>query len=341
MQVENRSELKIDSKEDFRVQIENRVAVLHGLGGKILYKQGPNRILWKDVVPNEIEFVSTSPCFVAVATNKNEIFVYSLKGRRLFPCIQLDHRILSLESKMTYLMTLLSDLTVQVWDIEKEKCIVDVKFSLCDANEIALPAHVTSTGIPVVTLGNGSTYTYNSSMKIWNRITDDYLVALETNSSLNKQNLGPNSPLTWAQNLFVFNESSKKNFAALEAQTKKILIRGQLESQISSSLAIKSRPDYFLAIRSYVSYLVQEINQKKEEDDENRLRELFSELIGPAYHLTFNPNPHINQNPNSQWDPLILGYQKRKILADLLGTAPANPIIQEYRTRLRDRKSVV
>lgn len=143
--------------------------------------------LWNDFVPRYIQLATEGLLFWALSTSDGQILTYAHdSGERLLPPLVLGAPISFLESHGKYLMAVSCIGELYVWDLENKKVelstnlapLLDMnsKFQedgLAKAENITLCA-VTSIGIPLVTLSNGSGYLYNNNMGTWQTVTESW-----------------------------------------------------------------------------------------------------------------------------------------------------------------------
>ncbi|KAK6457036.1 histone transcription regulator HIRA, WD repeat superfamily [Scheffersomyces xylosifermentans] len=143
--------------------------------------------IWCDFIPRYIQLASEGSNFWALSTSDGQILSYShTSGKRLLPPIVLGSSVSFLESHGKYLMAVTSLGEMFVWDLEKKKVELTTLLSpllelnnkyqedgLSKSDNVTLCA-VTSTGIPLVTLSNGSGYLYNKDLGIWQTITESW-----------------------------------------------------------------------------------------------------------------------------------------------------------------------
>ncbi|KAM9934437.1 hypothetical protein OXX80_005966 [Metschnikowia pulcherrima] len=143
--------------------------------------------LWSDFIPQFIQLVTKGASFWALSTADGTIHTYSSEsGRRLLPPIVIGSPISFLESKSHFLMAVTSIAEVYVWDLNKRKihmkspsslaALLDLNSKLQEntlskADNITM-CSITSKGIPVTTLSNGSGYIYNIEMEVWQTVTE-------------------------------------------------------------------------------------------------------------------------------------------------------------------------
>lgn len=173
------------SGESFVLDIKNG----HGnetVPSRVTYFKNEQQV-WCDFIPRYIQLVSEGDNFWAIATADGQIITYShTSGKRFLPPIVLGAPISFLESHSKYLMAVTSLAEVYVWDMEKKKLhmssptslatLLDLnnKFQedvLSKADNITM-CSITSKGIPLVTISNGSGYLYNLDLETWHTVSE-------------------------------------------------------------------------------------------------------------------------------------------------------------------------
>ncbi|KAK3205739.1 hypothetical protein Dsin_019785 [Dipteronia sinensis] len=103
--------------------------------------------------------------------------------------------------------------------------------------------------------------------------------------------------------------------------------RAHLESQLTSSLALKSPNEYRQCLLSYIRFLAREA-------DESRLREVCESFLGPP---TGMGEATSLDSKNPAWDPCILGMRKHKLLReDVLPAMASNRKVQRLLNEFMD-----
>lgn len=143
--------------------------------------------LWCDFIPRYIQLATEGDNFWAVSTADGQIITYShLSGMRFLPPIVLGSPLSFLESHNKYLMAVTSLAEIYVWDMDQKKLHMSSPTSLAsllDLNnkyqedvlskaENITMCSITSKGIPLVTISNGSGYLYNLDMETWHTVSE-------------------------------------------------------------------------------------------------------------------------------------------------------------------------
>lgn len=153
---------------------------------RITYFKNQQQV-WCDFIPRYIQLATEGDNFWAVATADGQIITYShISGMRFLPPIVLGSPLSFLESHSKYLMAVTSLAEIYVWDMEEKKLHMSSPASLAalldlnnkyqedvlsKADNITM-CSITSKGIPLVTISNGSGYLYNLDMETWHTVSE-------------------------------------------------------------------------------------------------------------------------------------------------------------------------
>ncbi|KAI3403266.2 HIR2 [Candida oxycetoniae] len=301
--------------------------------------------IWCDFVPKYIQLASEGHKFWAIATIDGQILTYSrVSGKRLLPTIILGSPISFLESHGNYLMAVTSIGELYVWDMVKKKnevtCSISAllelssKFSddgLSRSDNITMCA-ITSRGIPLVTLSNGSGYLYNQDLEVWLVITESWW--LFGSYYWDSVEDGKKTP----QTLNMFN-SEESIIELLEHKTNEEILRkrrsgrGKYFNKISKNMIMKEgfeslentisishlenrilccellgeNKDFHKFFKTYVQRIC-ELGFKA------KLYEVCDDLLGP---IDDDQVGQIN-GASSNWDSKICGLDRRELLKEVI-----------------------
>lgn len=145
--------------------------------------------IWSDFVPRFIQLGTEGTSFWAVATMDGQILTYSrISGRRLTPPIVLGSSLSFLESHGDFLMAVTSIGELYVWNVALKKMHLQAPSTLSNVLELSnkyredglsrsegiTMCSVTSSGIPLVTMSNGTGYLYNRDLCAWQVISESW-----------------------------------------------------------------------------------------------------------------------------------------------------------------------
>lgn len=143
--------------------------------------------VWSDFIPRYLQLATEGKTFWAISTIDGQILTYShLSGKRLLPPIILGSPLSFLESHGDFLLAVTSVAEIFIWNMEKKKLHMHSPLSLASLLELnnkfqedtlsksdnITMCSITSSGIPLVTLSNGSGYLYNNDMGVWQTVTE-------------------------------------------------------------------------------------------------------------------------------------------------------------------------
>lgn len=167
--------------------------VKNGLGNetkpsRITYFKKEKQI-WCDFIPRFIQLVTEGSSFWAASTADGQILTYShMSGKKLLPPIILGSPLSFLESHGKFLMAISSIGELYVWDIEQRKIHLNSPLSLSSLLDLSnkyqedglsksdniTMCSITSNGIPLITLSNGSGYLFNKDLGTWQTISESW-----------------------------------------------------------------------------------------------------------------------------------------------------------------------
>lgn len=145
--------------------------------------------IWCDFIPKHIHLASEGQNFWAVATVDGQILTYyHISGMRILPPLVLGSPVAFLESQGDFLMAITCIGELYVWDIKNKKSHLNSPLSISSlldssnkyqdegiskSNRITL-CSITSTGIPLITLSNGTGYLFNKDLGTWQTISESW-----------------------------------------------------------------------------------------------------------------------------------------------------------------------
>jgi protein HIRA/HIR1 len=203
-------------------------------------------------------------------------------------------------------------------------------------------AGITRSGYPIITLGNGDAYTYSREMYTWLRVSESWWAIIS--QYWDASGLRPPAGSTAQGTVGLMERRTddevlkmgrgrylqrvlkatmmKDGFKGLETAASV----GHLEvtspcpfpltqTRLSSSALLNSGQEYRSTMLMYVQRLA-------EEGLQDRLEQVFLDLLGPAYPLpprTADGNRSTAYSRIWQWDSTVAGLDKRKLLREVLG----------------------
>lgn len=142
---------------------------------------------WTDFIPKYIQLATEGKNFWAACTADGQILTYShASGKRILPPMVMGSPLSFLESHKNFLMAVTVTAEVFVWDMELKKLHMNSPLSLAHLLDLnnkfeedtlsktdnITMCSITSQGIPLVTLSNGTGYLYNIDMGVWNTVSE-------------------------------------------------------------------------------------------------------------------------------------------------------------------------
>ncbi|XP_020527302.1 protein HIRA isoform X2 [Amborella trichopoda] len=323
--------------------VERAVSDLVGVGSSLLVKETEVTclqgavILWSDRLAGKATAMAGNTNFWAVGCEDGCLQVYTKCGRRAMPMMMLGSAATFVDCDEGWKLLLVTRVgSVYLWDLFNRTCVLrDSLASLITSTPDSssknpgtikvISARFTRSGSPLVVLATRHAFLYDLNLKCWLRIADDTFPASNFTSSWN---LG---------------SSQSGELAALQVDVGKFLARkpswsrvltdngvqtrAHLESQLASSLALKSPTEYRQCLLSYIRFLAREA-------DESRLREVCESFIGPPTGMVESNSSETN---NPTWDPYVLGMKKHKLLKeDILPAMASNRKVQRLLNEFMD-----
>ncbi|KAJ0020545.1 hypothetical protein Pint_31917 [Pistacia integerrima] len=187
-----------------------------------------------------------------------------------------------------------------------------------------ISAKLSKSGSPLVVLATRHAFLFDTSLMCWLRVADDCFPASNFASSWN------------------FGSVQSGELATLQVDVRKYLARkpgwsrvtddgvqtrAHLESQLASSLALRSPNEYRQCLLSYIRFLAREA-------DESRLREVCESFLGPPTGMVEATSADLK---NPAWEPCVLGMRKHKLLReDILPAMATNRKVQRLLNEFMD-----
>lgn len=145
--------------------------------------------IWSDFVPRFIQLATEGQTFWALSSMDGQVIIYSkISGRRILPPLIIGSPLSFLESHGDYLMAVSSIGELYVWNIALKKIHLVSPTSLSSVLELSnkykedglsksdniTMCSITSTGVPLLTLSNGTGYLFNKDLSIWQTISESW-----------------------------------------------------------------------------------------------------------------------------------------------------------------------
>ena len=308
------------------LEIENDISVGHTKIHKICWNKC-GQTVWESVLTSRILSVVGNKHYACAACEDGSLSMFSASGRKMFPPVMMNSKICVLKCTGHFLMAITIKGSLFVWNLKKLTAVIknESLTSIIPSNEISIEsASLMEHGLPLISLSNGHAYTFNADLASWLLLANkddclflcaDYHNCVSSIDVFNQQ--GSLSALqsqkhrggNQASRLFRSNPSMQQSCTV-----------SHLESQMVSSLAMKSPGEYKFWLMTYVRYLVQE-------GLESRLRDTCDELLGPAH----------GSRQQTKWEPSILGHIKRTLLQEILPIIGSNLSFQRLFTEYQEQ----
>ena len=294
--------------------------------------------IWTDFIPRYVQLAVSGDKFWAVSTIDGQILTYShFSGARLLPPFVLGSPISFLESHGPYLMAVTCVGEVFVWDLEAKKIKLSANISpllelsskyqddgLNKSDNITM-CSITSSGIPLITLSNGSGYLYNGDLETWQTITESwwsfgshYWDSTEDNKSISSSLHDGEISIIQLLEHKTNEEITRKNRTGRGKYFNKIsknmimkegfenientISLSHLENRILCCELLGDFKDFHANFITYATRLC-ELGMK------TKLYEICDQLLGPGDDV-------IETQP--AWEPSICGYEKHALLKEVI-----------------------
>ncbi|RZC82222.1 hypothetical protein C5167_045009 [Papaver somniferum] len=286
--------------------------------------------LWSDRISGRVTVLAGNVNFWAVGCEDGCLQVYTRCGRRAMPTMMMGSAAVFLDCDESWKLLLVTkNGSLYVWDLFSRTCILNnsltslISSGSKDSGTVkVITARLSKSGSPLVVLATRHAFLFDMSLMCWLRIADDCFPASNFTSSWNLGSIqsGELATLQVEVGKFLARKPSWSRVTDDGVQT-----RAHLETQMASSLALKSPNEYRQCLLSYVRFLAREA-------DESRLREVCEGFLGPPTGMAESTDPK-----NPAWDPTILGMRKHKLLReDILPAMASNRKVQRLVNEFMD-----
>lgn len=312
------------------LDLENNLAN-QGPRAHILKCSAAGKPLWETVIISPGIALAGNRQVVSVACENRSIDMFSSTGRKILPSMVLDSPASILQCSRHYVMLVTSSGGVFVWDTKRVTAVLknESVLPLLSGPDVTITrASISERGFPIITLSNHASYSLDTSVGAWVQLiyADDLLAVNSDHQSVapSQDPLQAKGPLAQlqGQSSRIGRQSSRIFRSNTGRQQSATAVH--LENQLSSCVALGSGKEYYFWLTTYVRYLSQA-------GFEPRLREVCEELLGPP-HRTIGA-----QDKSVNWNPTILGHQKRNLLRELLPHIGTNIRLQRLFTEFREQ----
>ncbi|XP_005111056.1 protein HIRA isoform X3 [Aplysia californica] len=302
--------------------LEVGVARLHRLR---LLRGG--RPVWEHMLTSEVAEVVGSREVVCAACVNGTVSVFSIGGRRLLPALVIGSSPAVLACSGHHVMAVSDKGQLFVWNFQTLQATVKQESLLAVMSEkdSLEQATVTSEGVPVITLANRKSYCYSVDIGCWilAQEPDDRLQASSAHHQCTPTRLRPLGPLSSIQKSSRPSDQASRSFQSVPAMRQSVTL-SHLESQMATSLVLKSGSEWKFWLETYIRYLAQE-------GVEDKLREVCDDLLGPVY----------KSRSSKKWSRYILGVDKHAVLRSALPSIGADLKFQRLYTEYKDQLDMV
>ncbi|BFZ18214.1 hypothetical protein BsWGS_21253 [Bradybaena similaris] len=281
------------------------------------------KVMWDHMLTSKISAVAGSNHTICAACLDGTVSVFSIGGRRLLPALVAGAPPAYFSCKGYYVLVVTSKGMLYVWNCQSLKAEIrqeSLTTIMSDKDKID-QVILTMEGVPVVTLVNKKSYSYSTDVGCWILAStgDDRLQACSNHHQCTPSKVKPLGTLSSLQKQPRSSEQASRTFQSNPGAQQAATL-SYLESQIASSLALRSATEYKFWVETYIRYLAHEGMEEK-------LREVCDELLGPLYR----------SRSSKTWAQHILGIDKHAILRSTLPSIGADLKFQRLYTEYKDQ----
>ncbi|KAF6198526.1 hypothetical protein GE061_008274 [Apolygus lucorum] len=329
----NARHVKLSKTRNY-VNVENSVS--KGPAGqlsvlRLISPDAEDKPVWELALGAEVCGCVGTADWLALACDDSTLrFVDTRRGTHLVPPICLGSRPSLLTHSHAHVVSITTSGALTLWKVINglpQAVLYDKSLAPLVPSEGEFrvkECFVNEAGEPVVALSCGKAFLYSVTHNCWLLIanTNDPVMRsthLSYRSSLRSVSPTESLPLKSVQ-IATFNGlSTGSGRVSVGSEFGSICTMTYLDTQISSSRALNSRPEYKFWFLALVRFLVQH-------DHEVRLRSICEDLLGPTY-------ASIN-NRHSHWEEEILGFNKHALLREVLKEMTQNLKLQRLYTEI-------
>lgn len=329
----------VESDESFVLDIKNGSGNDSRPSRITFYKK--DRQIWTDFIPKYIHLSTEGLNFWAVSTSDGIIFTYChTSGKRLLPPMVLGSPLSFLESHGEFLMAITNIGELFVWNLTPKKLHLKSPLSISSllenntkylddglsrSDKITL-CSITSLGIPLITLSNGSGYLFNVDLGVWQTITESWWAF---GSHYWDSIGGDNNSKPQSTALFSNEYDGQSITSLLENKTNEEIIRasrtgrGKFFNKISKNMLMKEgfeNLENTISVshlenrilccellgetKDFHQFLISYSKRVCELGLKAKIFEVCNELLGP--------------DDKTNWNPSICGLSKHKLLKEII-----------------------
>ncbi|XP_067127608.1 protein HIRA [Centruroides vittatus] len=316
------------------LELENDIPAGNGTSVHRLTFLNNGAHVWQTLLTSRGAAISGSKYLACIVCEDSTLSVFTTMGRRLYSPIILSSSPSRLACNDYFVMVITSRASVSVWDMQHLKVMVKDELLLPIMQGGPTDITICSTcltvgGAPMITLSTGKSYIFSSEMSSWMLVSDstDIIQHCSNHQSCMPVQDTSNSTLFPLASLQRQIHRSTKIACTLfrgNPNMQKLGTLSHLDTQLTSSLSLHSPKEYHFWLLTLVRYLTQE-------GLESRLRDICDMLLGPV----------IQTAKSAQWDPYILGMNKRDLLREILPVVGSNLRLQRLFTEYKDQLDMI
>ncbi|KAI9674827.1 MAG: HIR complex subunit [Caeruleum heppii] len=145
------------------------------------------QVQWQDFLPRNVLLVTGNQNMWAAACEEGSVYTWTPAGRRILNALVLEAQPVILESRGWWLLCITAAGLCHVWNLRSLSSphapvslapVLDIAVSTMQAQPTIAPAvtaaYLNSRGNIIVSLNTGESYTYSSSMCVWQRLSEPW-----------------------------------------------------------------------------------------------------------------------------------------------------------------------
>lgn len=310
------------------------------------------KLLCSDFTPALIPLVSEGSFFWSVSTTDGQILTYSrASGKRILPPLALGCALSFLECYDDYLMAVTSIGELFVWDIKKRKSILQSPLSISSLLELhskyqedglsksdnITMCSITSKGIPLITLSNGSGYLFNKDLGTWQTISEswwafgshywdsmgsDFATKMGSSSFNGNNDTSVVTLLENKTNELIIRKSRAGRGKYFNKMSKNMLMKEGFEN-LENTISMAHMENRILCCellgesKEFRNYLITFARRICELGLKTKFFEICSDLLGPLRDETKLPSQD-DDSTKPNWSETVCGIKKHDLLKEIV-----------------------
>lgn len=250
-------------------------------------------VRWTDTLPRHVSAAAAVGTMLALGLVDSSIVLYSPSGRRIVGLLRLGGGpVVRLVAEPPFLLAATASGTVQVWELQSSfpVSVLRTSVSAVFSSSTTAPrlAHMglMSGGQPTITLSDGSTFVYSSSLDAWMLVADELLSASAQRPSSARPVRGELAELQRRSLQLVegeLREPAARLLAAARERKDPEATRAHLEASLAAARQLGDINQYRDWLLKYVAFLTAAC-------DETRLQELCADLLAVDFSTAEEEN---------------------------------------------------